>query len=283
MRNLSPLRQRKQRLERRRRLAASLKRVKEVYGTPGLASLYILSINSLKPGTKVVLVLRVSKGEQEGRNNLADQEQDLRNVCAELSLEIVGVFKHTGPANKLEWFETLAEFANYAYDEDAVLLAESTSRFVRHEDYAPAKGLSHLLPTDADFQKLSGATDGVRLATLVDPDAPTGEGEEKSQQIKRGQTQKNAKGGRRRNQPWRINDPVTRNLVLQRKADGRSYRDVSRTTGVALGTVQRWVKFFAEEVRWDSGIGMSVEEIVEKHQIPPDFVEQNLHEKRRKK
>jgi hypothetical protein len=82
-----------------------------------------------------------------------------------------------------------------AKGENALILAETTSRLVRSHLYHPSDR-PDAQPKDAEFQVLLEYVEGVRLVTALNPDAIPGE--ERAYQTIRGQQAKGNRGGRPR-------------------------------------------------------------------------------------
>jgi hypothetical protein len=163
---------------------------------PGTASDFIGHIDEIQPGDGVVICCRVSTRQQDRRGNLADQETNLRRIVSELGAIVLHVVKHVGSGTEPVWLIPAARLAKAA---GAVLLAESTSRFIRHPGYHSSNW-----PTararNYDLEDLQSWTDGVQLITVLPPDATSSD--ETAFQSKRGQELKENAGGRpRKTQP----------------------------------------------------------------------------------
>ncbi len=154
-------------------------------------STYINNIETIRPGTPVVLWCRVSSGLQNANGNNADQEAELRAAVAERGGIIIAVMTYAGRVDKAE--AELFRATNMAAENGAVLLAESTSRFIRHPRYHP-KLRPHLMPTTLGLRDLRWVCGDVPLVTQLDPDATWQE--ERAHQSKRGQRRKGKPGGR---------------------------------------------------------------------------------------
>lgn len=63
---------------------------------PGKASDYILGIDELRPGDKVILPCRVTKLHQYRKGNLDNQEVKLRRIVAERDGVVIAVFHYVG-------------------------------------------------------------------------------------------------------------------------------------------------------------------------------------------
>ena len=141
---------------------------------------------NIVPGQLVAVVARVSHLTQ--RSHLADQTTNLRGavenrdgIVIEPTFEFVArSFNDDGPCDfRLYdyWPSALAKVARTCRRVGAVMLVESTSRYVRNGmcSLLWRKGLTarsrrlllNTQPTDADFADLRYWTEGVRLMTLL--------------------------------------------------------------------------------------------------------------------
>ena len=156
-------------------------------------SIYIRSFGAIQPGDKVILWCRVSGGPQGTNGNNADQEVEMRAAVEARGANVTSVEHYIGRASGDAWHAWLCRVANKAEREGAVLLAESTSRFVRHPEYHP-KHNPHLAPGLQELSDLRWVCGDVTLVTLHDPDITWKD--ERALQSKRGQRQKGNRGGR---------------------------------------------------------------------------------------
>jgi hypothetical protein len=140
------------------------------------------------PGQRVVLCCRVSWVNQHRRGNLTDQESYLRQIAESQGMIVVGVVKYVGSDWDPIW---LSRAAHIAQQHGAILVAECANRFIRHLAYAGEDWLDNVA-REVELDELRSYTEGVPLATLVPPGAPS-----RSALIKRGQTCKGRRGGRR--------------------------------------------------------------------------------------
>ncbi|MBL7186678.1 MAG: recombinase family protein [Phycisphaerae bacterium] len=214
-------------------------------GPAGKASNFIRHVDVLRgeqPHLKAVLTARVSERFQDHKGNLDGQLSRLRKFAHENGITIVGEYKWVGSGSWKEPGDREAA-ADLAIPQGAVLLAESTDRFIRSV-YFNTKENPSVQPTDAEYQDLRNATKGVILATVLHPD--THWKEVRSYQTKRGQQTKGNKGGRLKKKP-RPGYKKERRLeqlphVLRLRSKGASWGDISALTGVAKGTAADWVK-----------------------------------------
>lgn len=141
-----------------------------------------------QPGLRVVLYCRKSSYErQQRRRNLAEQASDLREEAERLGANVLAIFRCWECSYELDYAvdrSTLVAAAEFARRHRAVLVAETTDRFLRHPEI-------NRLPTVSQYEKLRRITGDVALATLVHPDD-----DGRSHQTKRGQRAKGRRGGR---------------------------------------------------------------------------------------
>ncbi len=207
--------------------------------TAGTASSIIEGFR-IREGDKVILVLRVSSCVQHRSKNLRDQERRLRQAVKKAGGVVIGVVhpgKGFGPGYETDW---LWKHAIRAQRTGAILLAESTSRFVRNRFYH-SEHRPELRATDSNLRMLRIDTLGVRLMTLIDPDAKFEQ--ERSEQIKRGLW---AKAPSRKSAPGA--KKTRREKLLARVKElselGWSSRDIENETHVPKTTVNRWLAHF---------------------------------------
>lgn len=206
----------------------------------GRASSYIDKAK-FGPGTRVILVSRVSTGPQDRNNNPQDQEAKLWKIADKRRWKVVGTFDHCGPGANPEW---LAEAAAHARSRKAVLFGESTDRFIRPRGFSPSKAPNEQA-TGADLKRLLQVSGNVPLATYLHPDATPKEVQ--SYQKRRGQQQKGRKGGRPRKQKagHKKQERLRRmSDVLELLWLGCSRRVIANLLDLHLTQVQRFVARF---------------------------------------
>jgi DNA invertase Pin-like site-specific DNA recombinase len=203
------------------------------------------------PGDRVVIFLRVSHHNQRRRGNLNDQEAKLRRAMAKLGVVVVYVYHHVGSG----WdCDAVSSAAAIAREHGAKLVAESVSRFIRHPDYH-SKSCPDAQADAADLQGLRNSAPGVILVTLLHPDASAAE--ERSFQRKRGQSEKDKKGGRPPKGPAR-EPPRPPGYKRQRRLEWLAHvlalarekqavRAISAETGMAKSTVADWLAKYGKE------------------------------------
>jgi hypothetical protein len=180
----------------------------------------------------------VSSHAQFLRGNHKDQERNLRRELAELGANVVGVEYYEGPGCH---GAGICRSAARAEALGAKLAAETTSRFVRSDDYHPGKN-PDVRPSEEDLECLRAWTRGVPLVTLLHPDATPSE--ERSYQRKRGQRAKGRTGGRpatKRPGSKKRRRLNTQEWVQSLRANGMSIRIIASKTGVPRSTVYDWL------------------------------------------
>jgi hypothetical protein len=203
---------------------------------PGRASDYIRHAQArLKLGTLVLACCRVSGRER--KRKLADQEVNLRQVCERYGAILVDVVMHVGSGADPFWIGAAAKKAK---ELNAVLLAETTDRFVRHPDFHSSKN-ADAQAREADIELLAECADGVDLLTDLHPDAPPSE--VRSYQRLRGRRATGHTGGRpteagyKKRRRQRLKPPA-----IKMCKDGMSFRKISAVLHVAESTVRSWLK-----------------------------------------
>lgn len=225
------------------------RRIQERYpeGEPGKASDYICYFDDLIQDHKNVVLLvvlfgRVSASAQNYRGNLGEQIRSMKeylrrydNIC------IIAEIKDVASGWKEER-DGLREAVNIAIENDAMVLTESTDRYIRspyyHSQYNPLAK-----PTDAEYKNLIQSFHGVKLTTMLHPDANWKE--VRSHQTKRGQYTKKSKGGRpTENKPGYKKQRQLDGLihVLRLRKEGCSWGDIVKATGIPKTTAWDWVR-----------------------------------------
>jgi hypothetical protein len=136
----------------------------------------------------------------------------------------------------------LRQAAKLAKQENAQILAETTSRLARSHLYDP-KDRPDAQPTEAEFQSLQEYVEGVPLVTALDPDATPGE--ERAYQTKRGQQAKGHKGGRppkRKTGYKKLRRETVLPRVLELRQLGATISQIALLTGVPRMTIFGWLR-----------------------------------------
>ena len=205
----------------------------------GIASHYISDIRSLKSGQRVVIYCRVSASAQEHSKNLRDQDENLKREIEGLGFVVIDRIQEVSSGWQ-EYRDGLLLAAEIARENNAVIVAESTTRFIRSRDYN-SKTNWKVKPTKAEYRRLQRETQGVKLATLVDPDAIPQK--IRSYETKRGKKAKGNAGGRPRKQAGR-GDAERKKMMLPKVKWmlwlGGSLKEVAEILGVSHTTVMNW-------------------------------------------
>ncbi len=205
----------------------------------GIASHYMSHAKNLKSGQLVVIYCRVSASDQERKKNLNEQVNNLIREVEQLGFIIIRTFREVG-AGWQEYRDVLMFAAEYALANNAVLVAESVTRFIRSKDFNSQINWK-VPPTVAEYRRLQRDTQGVKLATLVAPDATPEE--IRSYETKRGKKGKGKPGGRPKKQAGR-GDPERKEMMLPKVKwmlwTGGSLKNVAEILGVSHTTVMNW-------------------------------------------
>jgi DNA invertase Pin-like site-specific DNA recombinase len=199
----------------------------------------------LTPGTRVVLVARVSTERQRDNGNLDDEVTKLLRWAKKVGVEVVpvdGEKVYAYVASSMHgWRPCLA--AKAARQAGAVIVTTTMDRYRRPQDFCSWADFYAPL-TDHDMRELLRYADGVPLYTIADPDAPPTDN--RSEQPKRGMEAKGHYGGRgrkvttlKRHQEYR-----ERHLAeaVRLKAEGLSLTEIGKRLGVRKGTICKWLK-----------------------------------------
>lgn len=199
----------------------------------------LIPVSAVVPGTRIIICARVSAWEQERDpkgNHLDDQMISLYRVAKHHGAVVVGVYRDVRPGADTLW---LAPAVDMARHQKAVLLAESTSRFLRSSDYEPKNEYWDSQPRLDEFLKLLEAIRDTRLVTAIDPDATAQE--ERHYQSNRGVQMKAERPIRRGAKKWWRTSvqPLVREL---RSAGGHGTSAIARMTGVPDSLVSDWLR-----------------------------------------
>lgn len=150
----------------------------------------------LRAGDSVVLFSRVSTNRQKRTGQLGRQVAYLRHYAEIAGLTVVAVVSVVAPG----WHRRRFGRAGYiARRHGATILAHTTDRFIRDCSWWPKQKAR---PTQRDLHRMAKLLDGIRLATVVHPDADAKT--IRSAHTVRGQTVSGRRGGRpRRDTPRR--------------------------------------------------------------------------------
>lgn len=210
---------------------------------PGDATKFITHDN-IKLHDLVVLWCRVSSRQQNHTGNLDAQEWYLRNEMAIRQASVVGVVRRVGSGF---WPFMVGQAAELAKQNNAKIVAVSTDRFIRHENFK-TRGTDYELnarANDESLNDLQRAANGVELVTLVHPNSPLGECGGVLKQI--GQQHKGRTGGRpKRKIPgykkqWREQKLVQARRLLRAKL---SIRETAECLDIGESTLRYWLRKF---------------------------------------
>ncbi len=215
---------------------------------PGDASKYISEF-AVTPSMRVVLACRVSNRQR--KSHLKDQEANLRHAVEEAHGNVVAVHAVAESGFYPSW---LCRAVLLAKKRDAVVLAETTDRLVRHPAYHSSEYPDAQART-SDLEELAYFIEGVKVMTHLHPNAsPT---EVRAYHVARGQQLKNRKGGRPKSQPSQRGtyrsryDDERLSEVLELQAQGLSIRDIAEQIGRPHSTVQGWINTAKQSLERD--------------------------------
>ncbi len=184
--------------------------------------------------------MRESGRTQALKGNLQAQERNLRKAVEKLELRVVRVFREIGSGYSSDLEQRAAAFA-YARENGVALITESADRFLRHRDYS--KTNQEILPSLGEWERLADAAQGVRLATLLEPDVSPRD--VRAYQTARGIRKRVSMRAERqstRTEPKKIKRMrLLKRVVFQRRFFERSYGEISKRLGLPRSTVKQWV------------------------------------------
>ena len=210
----------------------------------GIASDYISDNRSLKRRQRVVIYCRVSGHVQERSQNLSDQGENLKNELKQRGFVVLEIISEVASGWK-EDRDGLLRAVEIAHENDAVVVAESVTRFIRSRDYN-SKTNRNALPTVAEYRRLQRDTQGVKLATLVAPDATPEE--IRSYETKRGKKSKGNPGGRpkKRDPGYKKRErQMYLPIVLERYKQNKNIAAIARSVNLKYDTVYIWIVKFS--------------------------------------
>lgn len=200
-----------------------------------------------KKRLKVVLHCRESRWGQEKAGNLNDQELYLRRRIRKyqdffgVKIQVLAVFREVASGWKDDRI-VLIEAARVAKSVGAVLVAESTCRFVRSRKFHSSRN-PNVLPSVSEYEALKEATQGVPLYTIMPPNRKWRK--VRAYQTKRGKRCKKRPGGRPKiKYSGYKKEKRDKNLesVLRLHVKGYSVAEIVRETGIARSTVVDWLR-----------------------------------------
>ena len=128
---------------------------------------------------------------------------------------------------------------------NAIVVAESVARFIRNIEYNSVTNWN-AKPTVADYNRLQLETDGVKLATLINPDATPEE--IRSYETKRGKKSKGNPGGRpkKRDPGYKKRErQMYLPIVLERYKQNKNIAAIARRVNLKYDTVYSWIVKFS--------------------------------------
>lgn len=205
---------------------------------PGDASKFISQFD-ITPGMRVVLACRVSNRQR--KSHLKDQEANLRRAVEAAGGTVVAVHAVAESGFYPSW---VCRAVRLAKELDAVVVAETTDRLVRHpayhsSDYPDAQA------RNSDLDDLGYFIEGVRVMTHLQPNASPAEA--RAYHIRRGQQLKKRMGGRPKSRQSQRGTYCSRydgkqlDAVLKLQAQGLSIREIAQRIGRSHSTVQGWI------------------------------------------
>lgn len=217
--------------------APATRRVKSLLGGSfecGKASDFIRCIFELAqrhPGLAVVFYIRVSSYPQAWNENHRAQLRYLRAVARRIGLKPIGVIYEVD-SGWTRGRQRFAEAVRLAERQHAVILAESTCRFIRSLFYRTTN--PGILPTTGEFQMLAAEARGALLATCLHPD-------EDWKSVRAHET-KRGKGIV--SEPGELLRQRQNNLrrVLKLRYMDYSILEIVRMTGLARSTIRDWIR-----------------------------------------
>ena len=192
----------------------------------------------------MVIYGRVSGNDQERSQNLSDQVKNLERELEKLGFNVIESIGEVGAGWKGDR-ERLALAAKIAREKKAIVVAESVTRFIRSRDYNSVTNWN-AKPTVADYNRLQLETDGVELATLINPDATPEE--IRSYETKRGKKSKGNPGGRpkKRDPGYKKRErQMYLPIVLERYKQNKNIAAIARSVNLKYDTVYSWIVKFS--------------------------------------
>jgi hypothetical protein len=189
---------------------------------------------------KVLLLCRVSSSDQDRNGSLKAQSEWCRKSLVERGYELFSEFLEVA-SGWAEDRDVLIRAAKKAKQIGAVLVAESTDRFIRPRYFNPSKN-PDAWPSDEEFCRLHTDTLGVPLRTILPWNWRWSR--VRAHQIRRGQLIKDRKGGRPK-----IKKPGYKKLlrftniskIYWLRLCGVMSHEIRDLTGIPKRTLQRWL------------------------------------------
>jgi hypothetical protein len=228
----------------RRRMASRLYRAEAVAGD---YIGYLPDLIERGEVKSITLYGRVSTDVQVRNGSLSDQMRKFKELVqpyAKSPYRIPVVARYGGPESGKQYERSkLRRAVAMARRENAVVVADTTDRLIRAEDYDPHdRETWKCRPTDAEYRRFIEANSGVVFATIGKrPDA--GPRRTRGYQTKRGHEAKGNKGGR----PKKLSRAERKELLLPkvmqlRQDTGRGCCWIAEQVGLSSKTVWEWLK-----------------------------------------
>lgn len=201
---------------------------------------------AIKPGTPVILFVRVSTQNQADNGNLAIQESILREEVERLGGEVAGTVRYVGSAiysKNPSIAEQWTRAAKLAQARGAAALALSDDRYVRSAEHQATSGRQRGRLADQDEVAAMAEHFGDTTLAVVLPIGITQAGVD----AERGRLYPKARGnvgGRGNKNTRRMKKRDAESLrprVLELKREGKSYGEIKELTGISRSTAYHWV------------------------------------------
>lgn len=191
------------------------------------------------PGQEYIAISRVSSRQQKLNGDLDDQDWYVTKHITDRGGKVIDHVKHLGKGPNLEW---LKEASNIALNRRAILVAESTDRYVRHPDAYQGRKNQRLLPRTEDIERLRKMLNGAKATTILNPEAEIEE--VWAHQHNRGIEAKRINGRNKDKYNGYKNDirneKLSRAIWLRNK--GRSIQQIANKLGEKKPTIQKWLE-----------------------------------------
>lgn len=176
-------------------------------------------------GKNAVLLARASTRQQKYKNNLVAQCASLSKTVLELGANIKNIVSIAASGFDPSCY--IPRALQLAKEHNAVIVAESVDRFIRHRDYEPVYNFD-LQPQQADLKQLLADTAGIQLFTIL---APNSSPEKvRDYQSKRGEIFSSRKA----------RNPCLLKLAKQMAETGYSNNRISKYIYIPRTTIRRW-------------------------------------------
>lgn len=197
-----------------------------------ICSDFIKELKSIKPGSLVVLICRVSRLPQYRKGNLKAQELFLKSEAEKLGCKVIHVHCYVGSG----YDPYLDPAVEIALQNEASLVALTVDRFIRPESYKGKHDKTALLKV-RHLKLLKHLTKGLPLYTYMDPDCTPGDS--RSLLTKIGQLMK-SRGGRPTEQRIKFKKKW-RPIAIELRKEGLSYEEIAKKIRhKSSGEISKW-------------------------------------------